>query len=194
LSKTFFGGKNTNSLNYFACNENYIDKMKIGILSDTHAFLDSKLLDFLKPCQQLWHAGDIGSEDVLNTLRSMAEVKAVYGNVDGTAVRSQLKEYLLFETEGTRVLMTHIGGYPGKYQPGLQNLIEINKPQLVICGHSHILKVMNDPRHKHLHINPGAAGNSGFHHVRTAIRFDLTDGKPSNLEIWELPRQGERLF
>jgi len=168
--------------------------MKIGILSDTHAFLDSKLLDFLKPCQQLWHAGDIGSEDVLNTLRSMAEVKAVYGNVDGTAVRSQLKEYLLFETEGTRVLMTHIGGYPGKYQPGLQNLIEINKPQLVICGHSHILKVMNDPRHKHLHINPGAAGNSGFHHVRTAIRFDLTDGKPSNLEIWELPRQGERLF
>jgi putative phosphoesterase len=168
--------------------------MKIGILSDTHAFLDSALLDFLAPCQQLWHAGDIGSEEVLNTLREMAEVKAVYGNVDGMAVRSQLKEYLLFETEGARVLMTHIGGYPGKYQPGLQNLIEINKPQLVICGHSHILKVMNDPRHKHLHINPGAAGNSGFHHVRTAIRLDLKEGKPSNLEIWELPRKGERMF
>jgi putative phosphoesterase len=168
--------------------------MKIGILSDTHAFLDSALLDFLAPCQQLWHAGDIGSEEVLNTLREMAEVKAVYGNVDGMAVRSQLKEYLLFETEGARVLMTHIGGYPGKYQPGLQNLIEINKPQLVICGHSHILKVMNDSRHKHLHINPGAAGNSGFHHVRTAIRLDLEEGKPSNLEIWELPRKGERMF
>lgn len=162
--------------------------MKIGIISDTHGTLNEKLLNFLEPCQEIWHAGDIGNELIFKELQKTKKLRAVYGNIDGTAVRMQVTEYLRFEVEGLKVIMTHIGGYPGHYQPGLRNLIEIDQPGMVVCGHSHILKVVNDPKYKHLHVNPGAAGDSGFHRIRTAVRFELVNGKPSDMEIWELPR------
>jgi putative phosphoesterase len=160
--------------------------MKVGILSDTHGCLHPKVLEFLSTCTEIWHAGDIGGSVVLNQLSRVAPVKAVYGNIDDAATRREFPLYQLFETDHTKVLMIHIGGYPKKYDKNAYALIKEHKPALFISGHSHILKVMYDHQNQLLHINPGAAGRYGFHQVITAIRMDLDHGEFKNLEILEV--------
>jgi putative phosphoesterase len=161
---------------------------RIGILSDTHSYLDDKILEHLKGCDQIWHAGDVGDENVIVTLQKIAEVKAVYGNIDNHKIRLLLPENNLFKVEGMKVLITHIGGYPGKYLARVRKLILEHNPDIVVVGHSHILKVIYDKALHHLHINPGAAGKSGFHRLSTLIRFNL-DGKTiSNMEVVEMKR------
>jgi putative phosphoesterase len=138
---------------------------------------------------EVWHAGDIGSLQVCETIRKTKTLKAVYGNADGAEVRSACTENLLFMVEDTRVLITHIGGYPGKYTARAKELIEREKPELFICGHSHILKVMYDKKHNLLYINPGAAGVHGFHQVRTAVRFEIDGSEIKNMAVIELGKR-----
>lgn len=159
---------------------------RIGLLSDTHAFFDPRFYELFSGVDQIWHAGDIGSEEVLNLMEAFKPVKAVYGNIDGAELRIRIKQTLRFTCEGMDVLMTHIGGYPGKYASEIKNEIYTNPPKLFICGHSHILKVINDSKLKLLHINPGAAGKYGFHTVRTAVRFVLDEGIIKDLEVIEM--------
>ena len=159
---------------------------KIGILSDTHAYLDPRLFNFFADVDEIWHAGDIGSEDVLNELEKFKPTRAVFGNMDGAAVRYRLKEIERFVCEGVDVLLTHIGGYPGKYEPCIKWQIYSDPPKLFICGHSHILKIMNDPELNLLHVNPGAAGKTGCHTVQTAVRFALDEGTIKDMEVIEL--------
>jgi putative phosphoesterase len=163
---------------------------KIGLISDTHAVLDPKVLEFLKESDEIWHAGDWGDIDLYDDLSKIAPVRGVYGNVDGPINTSILPENQIFTVEKVKVVITHIGGYPGRYEPRLRQILLKEKPQLYICGHSHILKVIYDKKYELLHINPGAAGHSGFHKVITAVRFQINGDKIENLEVFELPRQG----
>jgi putative phosphoesterase len=162
--------------------------MKIGIISDTHNTFDEPLKEFLAPCDEIWHAGDFGSLELADEIAAFKPLKGVYGNIDGGVIRRVYPEFTLFEVEGVRVLMTHIGGYPRHYQPKARQHIYTSRPKLFIAGHSHILKVMYDDVYDLLHINPGAAGNYGIHHVRTAIRLDIENGEIKNLEIGEWNR------
>ncbi|MEI6886520.1 MAG: metallophosphoesterase family protein [Bacteroidota bacterium] len=162
--------------------------LRIGIISDTHGRLLPRVLDFLSAADEIWHAGDIGSTEVIDELRKLKPLRAVYGNIDGTSVRSLCPETLLFQVEKLKVLMTHIGGYPGKYHPQSKLLIEREKPGLFVCGHSHILKVMYDKKHSLLHINPGAAGNYGLHHSVTAVRLVIDGNNMKDLEVLDIPR------
>ena len=162
--------------------------MKIGLLSDTHSHIDEKALNFFKDCDEIWHAGDIGDISVFDTLESKASIRAVYGNIDNHEMRIILPEYQIFTIENFKVVMTHIGGYPKRYAPRIKALLEKEKPNLFISGHSHILKVINDDKLNLLHINPGAYGRSGFHKVRTALRFTIEQGKIKDLEILEIDR------
>ncbi|MFZ4411983.1 MAG: metallophosphoesterase family protein [Bacteroidales bacterium] len=158
----------------------------VGLLSDTHAFLHPKIYDFFRDCHQIWHAGDIGSIALADQLNAFKPLTAVYGNIDDHLLRLSYPETQLFYSEEVKVLMTHIGGYPGKYTFSAKEIIEKERPDLFITGHSHILKVMYDQKNQLLHINPGAAGKSGFHQIITLIRFQI-DGKNINdLEILEL--------
>ena len=159
---------------------------KILLLSDTHGFLDKKIKNYILNADQVWHAGDIGSIKVLDDLASLKPVKSVYGNIDGQEVRLQSTEVNSFNCEGVSVLMLHIAGYPGRYNLKVRKLINKYKPELLVCGHSHILKVMYDKKNKHLHMNPGAAGIHGFHKIRTMLRFEINKGKIDNLEAIEL--------
>ncbi len=161
---------------------------KIGLLSDTHGYVDSKLYDFFKECKEIWHAGDIGNLEVAEKLERWKPLKAVYGNIDDQTIRKKFPENQRFKCENTEVWITHIGGYPGKYDKLVRHEIKNNPPGLFICGHSHILKVQYDNELNLLHINPGAAGKSGFHKYRTAIRFDIDNKKVKNLEIFEIQR------
>ncbi len=158
---------------------------RIGLLSDTHSFLDPRIFDLFKEVGQIWHAGDIGSGEVLNKIEQFKPTIAVFGNIDDTKLRRRLKQTERFNCEGVDVLLTHIGGFPGKYSPNVQNIIVTNPPNLFICGHSHILKVINDKKNRLLHINPGAAGKYGFHTVRTAVRFTIDVNNIKDLEIIE---------
>jgi len=162
--------------------------MKIGVLSDTHSSLHPQLADFFAPCDQIWHGGDIGNVEMLHQLGTFKPVKAVYGNIDGMDVRRELQEHLFFEAGGLHILMMHIGGYPPKYNVQSKSLIEQYKPDIFVCGHSHILKVMYDNTYKLLYINPGAAGNYGFHKAITFLRFDIEDFRPVNLEVFHQER------
>ncbi len=162
--------------------------MTIGIISDTHYLFDDKLRMFLKDTDQIWHAGDIGSLETADTISSFKPLIAVYGNIDNSQVRAAYPKTALFTCEGMKILMTHIGGYPKHYQKEFLTLIRKEKPHIVLCGHSHILKVIYDEENQHLHINPGAAGNYGFHQVRTAVRLNITKGQISDLEIGEWER------
>lgn len=161
---------------------------KIAVLSDTHSYLDEKITKYLNQCDEIWHAGDIGDENVLNDLSKIASLKAVYGNIDNQRIRSMVPENNSFISEGMKVLIRHIAGYPDHYNPATKKLIDEEKPDIVVAGHSHILKVIYDKKLSHLHINPGAAGISGFHKIRTLIRFKLEDKKISNMEIIEIKR------
>jgi len=163
---------------------------KILLLSDTHSHIDEKILHYVDQADEVWHAGDIGNTSVLDQLAAKKPLKAVYGNIDGQEVRLQAPEFLVFTVEDVKVLMIHIGGSPGRYVPRAKTLIAEHHPNVVICGHSHILKVMQDQKRKHLHLNPGAAGISGFHKIRTMLRFTLVAGKIEQLEVIEIGLRG----
>ncbi|WP_016778548.1 metallophosphoesterase family protein [Anaerophaga thermohalophila] len=162
---------------------------KIGLLSDTHGYLDPRLFELFNDIDEVWHAGDIGSGNILSDLESFKICRAVFGNIDDWDIRMQIPEHQRFECEGLSVWMTHIGGYPGKYSPKVKHELIKNPPGLFISGHSHILKVMNDKKLGLLHINPGAAGKSGLHHIRTAVRFVIDVGEVKNLEVIELGKR-----
>lgn len=162
--------------------------LHIGILSDTHGTIHPKVLDFFRETDELWHAGDIGNFQTSNQLSSFKPLRAVYGNIDGREIRCLYPRYSLFCIEELKILMIHIGGYPGRYDPYARQLIIQEKPGLFICGHSHILKIMFDPEYKLLHINPGAAGSSGLHRSITAVRLRIDGTEIKNLEVLDIPR------
>lgn len=162
---------------------------KIGLISDTHGFLPPGVPAFFESCDEIWHAGDIGTIELAKRLAEIKPLRAVYGNIDGTEIRQQFPEYLVFQIEKVTVLMMHIGGYPGGYNSKALSLIRLEKPGLFITGHSHILKVMYDKKYSLLHINPGAAGNYGWHRVKTYVRFAIEGKTIKDLEIAELPRK-----
>lgn len=159
---------------------------RIGILSDTHSWWDDKYVQYFSGCDEIWHAGDIGTEDIINRLESIAPVRAVYGNCDGGVMRRRFKEVECFTVEGVKVWMTHIGGYPGKYALGVKSLLMQERPNLMISGHSHILKVIPDRLLDLLHINPGAAGKQGWQVVRTLVILTLDAGVIKDCEVIEL--------
>jgi uncharacterized protein len=164
--------------------------MKIGLLSDTHSYLDDQIIRLLTCCDEIWHAGDFGSLEVSDRLNEIAPLRGVYGNIDDATIRQVHPKVNRFVVEGLDVMMTHIGGYPGKYHPDVRNEIKANPPQLYITGHSHILKVMPDRSLNNLlHLNPGAAGKHGFHTMRTMMRFDVNNGKVENLQVIELGKR-----
>ena len=162
---------------------------KILLLSDTHGHLDDKIIKYVNQADEVWHAGDIGKKEIINYLTEIKPLKAVFGNIDDKEIRLITKEFLYFKYEKNKVLITHIAGYPGKYNKNVNRLISIYKPNILVCGHSHILKVMYDKKNKHLHLNPGAAGISGFHNIRTMLRFKLDSDKIKELEIIELGKR-----
>lgn len=159
---------------------------RIGLLSDTHAYLDPQLQVFFHDCDEIWHAGDVGALEVIETLEHWKPLRCVYGNIDDHRLRAEFPEVLCFECEQVRVVMTHIGGTPTRYKPLAMSAIERYNPKLFICGHSHILKVQYDKKYDLLFINPGAAGKHGFHHVQTAVRFVIDKDTIKDLEVIEL--------
>ena len=161
---------------------------RIGVLSDTHGTVPKQVYSFFKDCDELWHAGDIGP-GVLDELRAFKPVCAVWGNCDSFSLHYELPEVDFFECEGLRVMMTHIGGWPGHYPMELRRQLELAEPDIFVCGHSHILKVMYDKEYNFLHINPGAAGLQGWQLVRTALRFKIEDGAVSGMEVFEYPKK-----
>lgn len=163
---------------------------KILLLSDTHDYMDDRILDYASQADEIWHAGDIGTTKVSDALKAVKPFRAVYGNIDGTDVRAEFPLNNIFEVEGVKVVITHIGGYPPKYSARVKKLLQKEKPKIYICGHSHILKVMPDKELNLIHMNPGAAGNIGFHQIRTMLRFTLDNGKIENLEVVELGTRG----
>ena len=162
---------------------------KVGLLSDTHGYWDEKYLQYFEDCDEIWHAGDIGSLEVAQKLAAFRPFRAVYGNIDGQEIRQLYPQILRFTVDGAEVLMKHIGGYPGNYDPSIKGSILVRPPKLFISGHSHILKVKYDKTLDVLHINPGAAGLSGFHQVRTAVRLTIDGADIRDLEVGEWPRR-----
>jgi len=160
--------------------------MKIGLISDTHCYLDPKVFKYFENVDEIWHAGDIGTMEVLEQLKRFKPTIAVWGNIDGGKLRVECKEGEVFEREGVRVLITHIAGKPPKYNKDILEYVKKYQPKLLVCGHSHILKVMPDKVNNLLFMNPGAAGKHGFHKVKTLLRFDLENGKIKNLEVVEM--------
>ena len=161
---------------------------KIILLSDTHSALDERFLPHLEDANEIWHAGDIGDIKVLENLEKTTKVRAVYGNIDNHIIRNATKEFINFKCEEVNVLITHIGGYPGKYSKGIKEKIQKLRPKLFICGHSHILKVIFDKKFNLLHMNPGAAGDYGIHKVKTILKFKIDKENITDLKIIELKR------
>lgn len=159
---------------------------KIGLLSDTHGFLDDVVFRHFESCDEVWHAGDFGDLKIIDALSEFKPFRGVWGNIDDQYIRAACPENQRFVCEKVDVWMTHIGGYPGRYSPAVKQGIMTNPPKLFISGHSHILKVQYDPKYGLLHINPGAAGKYGWHKVRTLVRFDIDQEKILNLEVIEL--------
>lgn len=165
---------------------------KIGLLSDTHSFLDERIFQYFAECDEVWHAGDFGSMAVIDRLRAFKPLRGVYGNIDNAQIQAEMPLDLRFECESVPVFMTHIGGYPGRYIPRVRKILTENPPRngLFICGHSHILKAMPDRQLGFLHLNPGACGNEGWHQVKTLMRFVLDKGVIRELEVIELGSRG----
>ena len=161
---------------------------RIGLISDTHGYIEPQLFEFLESVDEIWHAGDLGGIDIADRLKKLKPLRAVYGNIDDQQVRAEYPKNNRFRCEETEVWMTHIGGYPGKYDRQVMEKIKQNPPDLFISGHSHILKVQYDKQLELLHINPGAMGKNGFHQVKTAVRFNIQGKNIKDLEIFELPR------
>lgn len=164
---------------------------RIGILSDTHDHWDERYLKYFADCDEIWHAGDIGSTELAERLAAFRPLRAVYGNIDGQELRHMYPQINRFTVEGVDVLMKHIGGYPGKYAPSVRGLLLVHPPKLFISGHSHILKVKYDKTLGLLHINPGAAGIYGFHKVRTLVRLTIDAGEFKDLEVIELSEEAK---
>ncbi len=162
---------------------------KILLLSDTHSHIDDKILKYVHQANEVWHAGDIGDLNVTDTLAKLKPLRAVYGNIDDANARTSFPLHNRFMCENVSVWITHIGGYPSKYNPAIKEELEKNPPKLFICGHSHILKVQFDKKLNLLHMNPGAAGIYGFHQIRTMLRFEIDGDKIQNLEIIELGKK-----
>lgn len=160
---------------------------KIGLMSDTHNYLHPQVFKYFEDVDEIWHAGDIGNAGLADQLEAFKPFRAVYGNIDGADIRIRYPEVLRFTVEDVPVLMIHIGGYPGKYAPGVKAMIQQQPPKLFISGHSHILKVIPDPALHLLHMNPGACGQQGWHKVKTLLRFRIDAGNIRELEVIELP-------
>lgn len=167
---------------------------RIGLISDTHGWLDDAVYKYFAECDEIWHAGDIGTLALLEALEAFKPTKAVFGNIDGTDIRKATVENLRWNCEGLDVLMTHIGGRPGNYSTNIKEELIQSAPQLFICGHSHICLAKMDPKLRFLHLNPGAAGRHGFHQVRTLMRFEVNSGRIENLEVIELGPRSERIL
>ena len=163
---------------------------RIGIISDTHGTFDERLREFLKDVDEIWHAGDIGSLELADEIAAFKPLRAVSGNIDGGVTRRVYPDFLSFECEQVSVLMTHIGGYPRRYDPRAVQRIQAVRPKLFIAGHSHILKVQYDPVYDLLAVNPGAAGEYGFHRTRTAVRLVIDGSQMRDMEVGEWPRRG----
>ena len=163
---------------------------RIGLLSDTHSYIDDNILNHFKECDEIWHGGDIGDIAVADTIAAFKPFRAVYGNIDDKEVRVSYPLYLRFTIEELDVFITHIGGYPNRYNKRVREILTENPSDLYICGHSHILKVMPDKKLGLIHMNPGACGHIGFHHMRTLIRFSVSGKKISDVEVIELGRRG----
>ncbi len=165
--------------------------MKIGLLSDTHGFLDNSIFEHFKDCDEVWHAGDLGDEALLKNLEAFKPVRAVFGNIDDRTLQTKLPEDLWFRVEGLTVWMTHIGGAPPNYNPRVKKILTERVPDIFICGHSHILRIKKDLKYNNmLYLNPGAAGNHGFHHMKTLLRFELTQMAIRNMEVIEIGKRG----
>ena len=160
--------------------------MKIGLLSDTHGYLDERIYDYFSVCDEIWHAGDIGSIEVADQLQQFKPLRAVHGNIDGKEIRLAFPQDVHFQCEGMRVWMTHIGGRPPRYTSRVLKELKVQSPDIFVCGHSHILKIARDDAWNMLYINPGAAGRQGFHKVRTLVRFSVTEKKIESMEVIEL--------
>ena len=161
---------------------------KILLISDTHGYIDDRIIQYAKESDETWHAGDIGELKVVDELKKVTTLRAVHGNIDNSKIRTEYAENLRFKIEDMKIWITHIGGYPNKYNQRIRQEIYTDPPDIFICGHSHILKVINDNKLNLLHINPGAIGKHGFHHVRTMIRFEIIKSKIQNLEVIEFKR------
>jgi putative phosphoesterase len=162
---------------------------RIGLLSDTHHYIDDTILSHLKSCDEIWHAGDFGTDEVAKQLRDLKPLRGVYGNIDGQDIRLQYPERLRWKCEDVEVMMIHIGGYPGRYAPSVREELKATPPKLFITGHSHILKVIYDDKLHCLHMNPGAAGKQGWHKVRTMIRFTIDGSQIKDCEVIELGKR-----
>ena len=162
---------------------------KILLLSDSHSYIDERILDYAKQADEIWHCGDFGNMEVIEALEKIKPLRGVYGNIDGTEIRKIFPEVLRFRCEELDVLMIHIGGYPGKYTPLAKKEIQKQTPKLFISGHSHILKAMFDQKNNLLHLNPGAVGKVGWHQMRTMMRFEINKDQIENLEIIELGKK-----
>lgn len=170
---------------------NIVGMKKIGLISDTHSYWDPQVAHYFAECDEIWHGGDVGEGPILEELGKIAPVRVVYGNIDSPAFQRLHPENLSFEVEGCKVLMTHIAGKPPSYNPRVRKLIDEHQPDIFVCGHSHILRVMPDPKRPGLlYLNPGAAGQQGFHKIRTLLRFDLNKGKVENMQAIELGKRG----
>jgi putative phosphoesterase len=165
--------------------------MKIGLLSDTHSYLDKKVFEYFKDCDEVWHAGDIGEKIVADELEKFKPFRAVYGNIDDKNLQTLYPEDLHFTCEGLSIWMTHIGGAPPNYNPRVKKNLRVQTPDIFICGHSHILRIKRDPAlHGMLYLNPGAAGNHGFHVMKTIVRFEIVKKEIKNMEVIELGKRG----
>ncbi len=161
--------------------------IKIGLISDTHGYLDEQVFTYFKHCDEIWHGGDIGTMKVLEDLEQFKPTVAVFGNIDNNLIQAATKEDVWMDREGMKIFMTHIGGKPPTYNPRVRKVIEAEKPDVFVCGHSHILRVMTDPKRPPLlYLNPGAAGKHGFHQMRTLLRFSIDDRKISEMQVIEL--------
>ncbi|MCA4898184.1 MAG: metallophosphoesterase family protein [Bacteroidota bacterium] len=165
--------------------------MKIGLISDTHSYLDPKVLEYFQSVDEIWHAGDIGEVSVTQQLQQLKPLRAVYGNVDDKNLQALYPEDLWFDCEGLRIWMTHIAGAPPNYNPRTKKIFKEKSADVLICGHSHILKVIKDPKYNLLYVNPGAAGNHGFHHIKTIMRFEILNKEIKNMEVIELGKRGQ---
>lgn len=165
--------------------------MKIGLISDTHSYLDPKVLEYFQSVDEIWHAGDIGEVSVTQRLEQLKPLRAVYGNIDDKNLQALYPEDLWFDCEGLRIWMTHIAGSPPNYNPRTKKILKEKSADVLICGHSHILKVIKDPKYNLLYINPGAAGNHGFHHIKTIMRFEILNKEIKNMEVIELGKRGQ---
>lgn len=164
---------------------------RIGLISDTHSYLDPKVIEHFVECDEIWHAGDIGELAVITELEKLKSVRAVFGNIDDKTIQAKYPEDLWLDLEGFSVLITHIAGAPPNYNPRLKKILKERSPDILICGHSHILKIIRDKARNLIFINPGAAGQQGFHHMRTLVRFTIHQKEIQNMEVIELGKRGK---